>query len=112
MLSLIMNLCSVSIATIKAVKEDVMNINGDEQEERRLTQRPYVKVNLNGHTRNFLYDTGASRTCMRLDIFNKLYPCGHPRQLFTNAISLDLLDAGGNSLGLCGVFLGSNDNNG
>ena len=104
MLSLIMNLCSVSIATINALKEDVMNVNGDKTEEKRLTQRPYVKVNLNGHTRNFLYDTGASRTCMRLDTFNKLYPSGHPRQLFTNAISPDLLDAGGNSLGLCGVF--------
>ena len=37
-------------------------------------------------------------------MFNKLFPHGHPRQLFTSAISPDLLDASGNSLGLCGVF--------
>jgi hypothetical protein len=104
MLSLIMNLCSVSIATINAFKEDIMNINGDKTEEERLTQRPYVKVKVNGQIRSFLYDTGASRTCMKISTFNKMFPNGHPRQLRTNAISPDLLDAGGRSLGLCGVF--------
>ena len=97
--SLIMNLCSVSIATINAFKVDAMNINGDKNEE-----RPYVKVELNNCTRNFLYDTGASRTCMKLSTFNKNFTHSHPRQLFTSAISPDLLDASGNSLGMCGVF--------
>ena len=103
MFSLIMSLCSVSIATINAFKDDAMNINGDKNGE-RLTQRPYVKVTLNHCTNDFLYDTGASRTCMKLSTFNKLFPKGHPRKLATSAISPDLLDASGNSLGLCGVF--------
>jgi hypothetical protein len=38
MLSLIMNLCSVSIATINAFKDDGMMINGDKTEEERLTK--------------------------------------------------------------------------
>ena len=104
MLSLIMNLCSVSIATINAFKDDIMHVNGDKSEEERLTQRPYVKVKVNGQMRSFLYDTGASRTCMKVSTFNKMFPNGHPRQLRTNSISPDLLDAGGKSLGLCGVF--------
>ena len=72
MFSLIMSLWSVSIATINAFKVDAMNVNGDTEDE-RFTQGPYVKVELIHCTRNFLYDTGASRTCMRLSTFNKIF---------------------------------------
>jgi hypothetical protein len=95
-----MNLCSISIATINAFSADIMNLNGDED-----AKRPYVKAKVNGYGRSFLYDTGASRTCMRLETFNKLFPKGHPNKLFTNSITRDLYDASGNSLGLCGVYL-------
>ena len=68
------------------------------------TQRPYVKAKVNGYGRNFLYDTGASRTCIKLETFKKMFPNGQPRKLLSS-ITADLLDAGGNSLGMVGVFL-------
>ncbi len=115
--SLIMNLCAVSIATIKSTCENVCFINGDNKKNKNNnneklysvntkseTQRPYVKAKVNGYGRNFLYDTGASRTCIKLETFNKMFPNGQPRKLLSS-ITADLLDAGGNSLGMVGVFL-------
>ncbi len=78
--SLIMNLCAVSIATIKTSYENMHLINGDNQtssdkeklyamnNEKSETQQPYVKAKVNGYGRNFLYDTGASRTCIKLEM--------------------------------------------
>ena len=112
-----MNLCAVSIATIKSTKKNLHFFNGDNNKttapgveelynvnENSDSKRPYVKAKVNGYGRNFLYDTGASRTCMRLDTFKKMFPNGQPRKLLSS-ITADLLDAGGNSLGLVGVFL-------
>jgi len=59
---------------------------------------------VNGYGRNFLYDTGASRTCMTMNTFRNAFPNGTPRKLRTNAISDELYDAGGKSLGCIGVF--------
>jgi hypothetical protein len=112
-----MNLCAVSIATIKSTKKNLHFFNGDNNKttapgveelynvnENSDSKRPYVKAKVNGYGRNFLYDTGASRTCIKLDTFKKMFPNGHPRKLLSS-ITADLLDAGGNSLGLVGVFL-------
>ncbi len=41
---------------------------------------------------------------MKLDTFRKMFPHGEPRYLLSS-ITAALLDAGGNSLGLVGVFL-------
>ncbi len=111
-----MNLCAVSIATIKSTKKNLHFYNGDNKKttapgveelynvnENSDSKRPYVKAKVNNYGRNFLYDTGASRTCMRLDTFKKMFPNGQPRKLLSS-ITADLLDAGGNSLGLVGVF--------
>ena len=67
-------------------------------------KRPYVKAIVNGYGRRFLYDTGASKTCMSMATFRNAFPHGTPRKLKTNAISDQLYDAGGNSLGCIGVF--------
>ena len=67
-------------------------------------KRPYVKAKVNNYGRNFLYDTGASKTCMTMATFRNAFPHGTPRKLKTNAISDQLYDAGGNSLGCIGVF--------
>jgi hypothetical protein len=45
-----------------------------------------VKAKVNGYERNFLYDTGASGTCMTMNISDELY------------------DASGKSLGCIGVY--------
>ena len=48
-------------------------------------KRPYVKAKVNGYGRNFLYDTGASRTCMTMNTFKNAFPNGTPRKLRTNS---------------------------
>ncbi len=115
--ALIMNLCAVSIATIKSTKKNLHFFNGDNNKttapgvkelynvnENSDSKRPYVKAKVNGYGRNFLYDTGESRTCIKLDTFKKMFLNGHPQKLLSS-ITADLLDAGGNSLGLVGVLL-------
>jgi len=67
-------------------------------------KRPCVKAKVNGYGRNFLYDTGASRTCMTFNTFRNAFPNGTPRKLRTNSISDELYEAGGKSLGCIGVF--------
>jgi hypothetical protein len=67
-------------------------------------KRPYVKVKVNGNERNFLYDTGPSRTCMILNTFCNAFQNGTPRRLNTNSIRDDLYDAGGKPLGCLGVY--------
>jgi hypothetical protein len=78
--------------------EELYNVNKNSD-----SKRPYVKAKVNGYGRNFLYDTGASRTCIKLDTFKKMFPNGQPRRLLSS-ITADLLDAGGNSLGKVGVY--------
>ena len=87
----------MSCVTINAVSSKIFNVNGD-------AKRPYVKANINGYGRNFLYDTGAARTCMTLATFKNAFPHGTPRKLQTNAISDELYDASGGSLGCIGVY--------
>jgi len=53
-------------------------------------KRPNVKAKVNGYGRNFLYDTGASRTCMTMNTFQNAFPNGTPRKLRTNSISDEL----------------------
>ena len=69
-------------------------------------QRPFIRAKVNGYGRDFefLYDTGASKTCLTWATFNKMYPKHHPRQLKHNILAADLHDAGKNSLELFGVF--------
>jgi Retroviral aspartyl protease./Reverse transcriptase (RNA-dependent DNA polymerase). len=82
---------------IHSLSGSILNITSD-------GKRPYVKAKVNGYGRNFLYDTGASRTCMTMNTFKNAFPNGTPRKLRTNSISDELYDAGGKSLGCIGVF--------
>ena len=82
---------------IASLSGQILNISID-------GKRPYVKAKVNSKGRNFLYDTGASRTCMTMATFRNAFPHGTPRKLRTNAISDELYDAGGKSLGCIGVF--------
>jgi len=67
-------------------------------------KQPYVKAKVNNYGRNFLYDTGASRTCMTMNTFINAFPTGTPRKLRTNSISDELYYAGGKFLGCIGVY--------
>jgi len=67
-------------------------------------KRPYVKAKVNNYRRIFLYDTGASRTCMTMNTFRNAFPNGTPRKLRTNSISDELYDARGKSLGCIRVY--------
>ena len=76
-------------------------INAADQHNSR---RPLVRTKINGYGRDFLYDTGASKTCLTMNTFNKMFPKHHPRKLAHNIMAADLYDAGGKSLELFGVY--------
>jgi len=95
-LQAILSICAASVATLKLIPERIASLKGQ-------NQRPRVLVGINDQvTKNFLYDTGAARTCLTLATFLESFPKGHPR--VNNSASGDLRDAGGNSLGLYGIF--------
>jgi hypothetical protein len=62
LISTIVSLCAISIATIKNVPSLMANYYGD-------PVRPRVDVKLNKITQSWLYDTGASKSCMNTKAF-------------------------------------------
>jgi len=68
------------------------------------SKQPYVKAKLNSYRRIFLYDTGASRTCMTMNTFRNAFPNGTPRKLKMNSIIDELYDAEGKSLRCIRVY--------
>ena len=97
LISTIVSLCAISIATIKNVPILMANYYGD-------PVRPRVDVKLNKITQSWLYDTGASRSCMNTKAFYELFPNKVLNSKSRNSNSTNLRDAGGNSLGLYGIF--------
>ena len=97
LISTIVSLCAISIATIKNVPSLMANYYGD-------PVRPRVDVKLNKITQSWLYDTGASRSCMNPKAFHELFPNKVLNSKSRNSNSTNLRDAGGNSLGLYGIF--------
>ena len=87
-----------SIASINNIFFDSLmaNFNGD-------NVRPRINVKVNNTEQSFLYDTGASRTCMSTDSFFEIFPHGIPMTTDSQT-SPGLKDASGNSLGLYGIF--------
>jgi hypothetical protein len=67
-------------------------------------KQPYVKAKVNGYGINFLYDTGASRTCLTMNTFKNVFPNWTPHKLHTNSISDKLYDTAGKSLGCIIIF--------
>jgi len=86
------------------VLQDVHSLSGRILNITTNGKRRYVKAKVNGYGRNFLYDTGASRTWMTMNTFRNALPKGTPTKIRTNSISDDFYDAGGKSLGCIGVF--------
>jgi hypothetical protein len=66
--------------------------------------RPRVDVKLNNVTQSWLYDTGAAKSCMNTKTFCELFPNKILNQRSRNSNLSNLRDAGGNSLGLYGIF--------
>ena len=66
--------------------------------------RPRVDIKLNKITQSWLYDTGASKSCMNTRTFRELFPNKVLNSKSRNSNSTNLRDDGGNSLGLCGIF--------
>ena len=97
LISTILSLCAVSIATIKNVPTLMANYYGD-------NIRPRVDVKLNNVTQSWLYNTGAARSCMNTQTFCKLFPNKTLNTRSRNSNSANLREAGGNSLGLYGIF--------
>ena len=97
MLKIVLFPWTTATMRIHSLSGRILNITTD-------GKRPYVKAKVNGYGRNFLYDTGASRTCMTMNTFRNAFPNGTPRKLRTNSISDELYDARGKSLGCIGVF--------
>ena len=95
-----MTICSISTAFVKNVCANIIpKIAGDGD------ARPRVSVSINNTNMNWLYDTGAARSCISTKQFHSLFPNGG-QERFRPKKPTDwgLLDAGGNSLGLYGVL--------
>ena len=91
-----MKFCALSISLVSSVGASFMsNLEGE-------ILRPRVPVEINNFTSNFLYDTGASRSCISTELFHTLFPKGC-QQFFKNSEKTGLRDAGGNSLQLFGI---------
>ena len=65
--------------------------------------RPRIDITVYRQTASWLYDTGASRTCISLVEFKTLYPHDRPRPIKSEH-GKELHGTGGSSLGLHGIF--------
>ena len=65
------------------------------------SNRPFIKVSTAAGTTDWLFDSGASVTCMSLKLFRQIPIELRPEKLPS---STDLVDAGGNSLNVSGVY--------
>jgi hypothetical protein len=70
----ILNLCTISIATCNKIFNLMTPFNGDKI-------RPRVTARAGGKTFSWLFDTGASVTCMTANSFNTAFPHYKPRRV-------------------------------
>jgi hypothetical protein len=80
---LILNLCTVYIATCNKIFNQMTSFNVD-----RI--RPRVTARAGGKTFSWLFDTGASVTCMTAESFKAAFPHSQPRRVQTPNIALPL----------------------
>jgi hypothetical protein len=92
---LIVNLCTVSIATCNNILNQMTPFNGD-----RI--RPRVTAKAGGKTFSWLFDTGASVTCMTAESFKAAFPQSKPQRV-QNAQHCTA--ASGNQINSRGIFL-------
>ena len=65
--------------------------------------RPRIDILFGANKSSWLFDTGASRTCMPESTFRKMFSTGNrPEPLPKKNSDLELQDAGGNDLGMKG----------
>jgi hypothetical protein len=91
---LILNLCTVSITTCNKIFNQMTHFNGD-----RI--RPRVTARVGGKTFSWLFDTGASVTCMTAESFKTAFPHSKPRRV-QNAQHCTA--ASGNQMNSLGIF--------
>jgi len=91
---LILNLCTISIATCNKIFNLMTPFNGDKI-------RPRVTARAGGKTFSWLFDTGASVTCMTANSFNAAFPHDKPRRV-QNAQHCTA--ASGNKMNSLGIF--------
>jgi len=71
---LILYLCTISIATCNKVLNQIAPFNGDKV-------RPRITAKAGGQTFSWLFDTGASITCMTVQSFHAAFPHSKPRKV-------------------------------
>jgi hypothetical protein len=91
---LILNFCTVSIATCNKIFNQMTPFNGD-----RI--RPRDTARAGGKTFSWLFDTGVSVTCMTAESFNSAFPNSKPRRI-QNAQHCTA--ASGNQMNSLGIF--------
>jgi hypothetical protein len=68
--------------------------------------RPRIDILFGAKKSLWLFDTGASRTCMPESTFRKMFSTGNrPETLPKKHSDLELQDAVGNHLGMKGIYL-------
>jgi predicted aspartyl protease len=91
---LILNLCTISIATCNKIFNLMTPFNGDKI-------RPRVTARAGGKTFSWLFDTGASVTCMTANSFNAAFPHDKPRRVLN---AQHCTAASGNKMQSLGIF--------
>jgi hypothetical protein len=91
---LILNLCTISIATCNKIFNQMTPFNGDRV-------RPRVTARAGGKTFSWLFDTGASVTCMTAESFNAVFPLAKPCRVQNTQ---HCTAASGNHMNSLGIF--------
>ncbi len=80
---LILNLCTISIATCNKFFDRMTPFNGDKI-------RPRLTAKVGGQTFSWLFDTGASITCMTKASFNAAFPHKKPCKVQSSQTHVNL----------------------
>jgi len=91
---LILNLCTISIATCNKFFDRMTPFNGDKI-------RPRLTAKAGGQNFSWLFDTGASITCMTKASFNDAFPHQKPRRVQN---SQHCTAVSGNKLNSLGIY--------
>jgi hypothetical protein len=91
---LILNLCTISLAMCNKFFDQMTPFNGD-----RI--RPRLTAKVCGQTFSWLFDTGASITCMTKGSFNAAFPHNKPRRVQNSQLCTD---ASGDKLNSLGIY--------
>jgi len=91
---LILNLCTISIATCSKIFNQMTPFNGDKI-------RPRITARAGNKTFSWLFDTGASVTCMTAASFHAAFPGLKPRRV-QNAQHCTA--ASGNKMNSLGIY--------